>query len=86
MELQDLLDLGRYPIDRPDSPAYARLIGDLRRELEQDGCAVLPGFVHEVIIFHPRMFVQIEFCHNITRGVISKRNVETRKIQLISTI
>lgn len=47
MELQDLLDLGRYPIDRPDSPAYARLIGDLRRELEQDGCAVLPGFVHE---------------------------------------
>lgn len=45
--LQDLLDLGRYPIDRPDSPAYVRLIEDLRRELDQDGCAVLPGFVHE---------------------------------------
>ncbi|NOC90962.1 hypothetical protein [Ruegeria sp. HKCCD6604] len=45
--LQDLVDLGRYPIDRPDSPAYDRLIEDLRRELEQDGCAVLPGFVHE---------------------------------------
>ncbi|WP_209596744.1 hypothetical protein [Ruegeria sp. HKCCSP351] len=44
--LQDLVDLGRYPIDRPDSPAYRRLIGDLRRELEQDGCAVLPGFAH----------------------------------------
>ncbi|NOD83100.1 hypothetical protein [Ruegeria sp. HKCCD6119] len=45
--LQDLVDLGRYPIDRPDSPAYDQLIEDLRRELEQDGCAVLPGFVHE---------------------------------------
>ncbi|WP_298847689.1 2OG-Fe(II) oxygenase [uncultured Ruegeria sp.] len=45
--LQDLVDLGRYPIDRPDSPAYDRLIEDVRRELEQDGCAVLPGFVHQ---------------------------------------
>ncbi|WP_050602167.1 2OG-Fe(II) oxygenase [Ruegeria sp. 6PALISEP08] len=45
--LQDLLDLGRYPIDCPGSPAYDRLIEELRQELEQDGCAVLPGFVHE---------------------------------------
>lgn len=45
--LQDLVDLGRYPIDRPGSWAYEQLIGDLRRELDRDGCAVLPGFVHE---------------------------------------
>lgn len=45
--LHDLVDLGRYPIDRPDSPAYDRMIEDLKRELDQDGCAVLPGFVHE---------------------------------------
>ncbi|MGV6803756.1 MAG: HalD/BesD family halogenase [Ruegeria sp.] len=45
--LVDLVDLGRYPIDRRDSPAYERLIGDIRREMDQDGCAVLPGFVHE---------------------------------------
>jgi hypothetical protein len=44
--LHDVVDLGRYPIDRPDSPAYARLIEDLRRELQSDGCAVLPGFAH----------------------------------------
>lgn len=44
--LHDLVDMGKYPIDRPDSPAYRRLIADLRRELELDGCAVLPGFVH----------------------------------------
>ena len=45
--LHDLVDLGRYPIDRPDSPAYDRMIEDLRRELDQDGCAVMPGFVHQ---------------------------------------
>ncbi|WP_299946638.1 hypothetical protein [uncultured Ruegeria sp.] len=45
--LHDLVDLGRYPIDRPDSHGYRQLIADLRRELDEDGCAVLPGFVHE---------------------------------------
>lgn len=46
MELYDLLDLGRYPIDRPDAPIYKRLIQDLRRELAEEGCAILPGFAH----------------------------------------
>ncbi len=45
--LHDLVDLGRYPIDCPGSHAYDRMIGDIQRELEQDGCAVLPGFVHQ---------------------------------------
>ena len=45
--LHDLVDLGRYPIDRQGSRAYDQMITDLRRELDQDGCAVLPGFVHE---------------------------------------
>ena len=44
--LHDLVDLGRYPVDRPGSPGYDRMISDIRRELDQDGCAVLPGFVH----------------------------------------
>ncbi|MEX0301219.1 MAG: hypothetical protein AB3N24_02235 [Leisingera sp.] len=44
--LADLVDLGRYPIDRPSSKAYERLISDLQRELAADGCAVLPGFAH----------------------------------------
>ena len=45
--LHDLVDLGRYPIDRPNSRAYGEMINDLRRELDLDGCAVLPGFVHD---------------------------------------
>ncbi|MBQ4825061.1 hypothetical protein J4729_10945 [Leisingera sp. HS039] len=47
VQLSDLVDLGRYPIDRPGSEAYARLIADLQRDLGADGCAVLPGFVHQ---------------------------------------
>lgn len=46
MQLQDLIDLGRYPLDRPGSQAHAQMIADIRRELEADGCAVLSGFVH----------------------------------------
>ncbi len=45
--LHDLVDLGRYPIDRPDSYGYRQLIADLRRDLDADGCAVLRSFVHE---------------------------------------
>ncbi|MDA7967186.1 hypothetical protein [Ruegeria sp.] len=52
--LHDLVDLGRYPIDRPDSWAYEQMIRDLRRELDQDGCAVLNGFVHEDGLGHLR--------------------------------
>lgn len=46
-QICDLVDLGRYPMDRPGSPAYQRMIADVRRDLEEDGCAVLPGFVHD---------------------------------------
>ncbi|KUJ80797.1 hypothetical protein AVO45_07130 [Ruegeria marisrubri] len=46
MKLRDLIDLGRYPLDRPDSRAYRCLIDDLRRDLDDEGCAILPGFVH----------------------------------------
>ncbi|MBY6137975.1 hypothetical protein KUV26_00845 [Leisingera daeponensis] len=45
-DLAEVVDLGRYPIDRPGSQAYARMMEDLQSELETDGCAVLPGFAH----------------------------------------
>ncbi|MFW8636211.1 HalD/BesD family halogenase [Cribrihabitans pelagius] len=44
--LSALVDVGRYPLDRPGSRAYAQLIADLQRDLGASGCAVLPGFVH----------------------------------------
>ena len=45
--ISDIIDLGRYPIDRTGSSAYNHLIDDLHRDLARDGCAVLPGFVHD---------------------------------------
>lgn len=44
--LRNLVDLDRYPIDRTGTPALDRLIGEVRGALDEDGCAVLPGFVH----------------------------------------
>ena len=41
----DLVRLGRYPIDAPDGPAYAALVAECRRQIEELGCCSLPGFL-----------------------------------------
>ncbi len=47
MHISSLIDMGRYPLDCPNSPSYNRMIEDVRAQLEKDGCAVLKGFIHE---------------------------------------
>ena len=42
---EDYVDLARYPVDTPGSPAYAALMAGLHAALGRDGCAVLKGFV-----------------------------------------
>lgn len=44
-DLASLVDLERYPLDRPGHPVLARAIDTARAELRTDGCAVLPGLV-----------------------------------------
>ncbi|HSF94280.1 MAG TPA: hypothetical protein VLA52_04575 [Thermohalobaculum sp.] len=39
------IDLARYPIDQPGTPAYAALLKGVREKLGEDGCAVLKGFI-----------------------------------------
>lgn len=41
----DYVDLDRYPLNVEDSPAYAKIVEQVRAELRTDGCAVIPGFV-----------------------------------------
>lgn len=41
----DYLDLDRYPVGDPGSAAFCAVAGGVRAELEDDGCAVLRGFV-----------------------------------------
>ncbi|MEY3361952.1 MAG: hypothetical protein RL531_1671 [Actinomycetota bacterium] len=40
-----LVDLARYPVDTPDSPAAVAAIATARADLARQGVAVLPGFL-----------------------------------------
>ncbi|MCE8510590.1 hypothetical protein KBY24_00690 [Ruegeria pomeroyi] len=73
MELHDLIDLGRYPIDRPDAPAYADLLADLRREIAEDGCAVLPGFAHPAGV--ARLVAEADAVAHLGHRSFSRTNV-----------
>ena len=44
MDARELIDLDRYPIDR-DGPARAALLAQIHSALDDDGCAVLKGFL-----------------------------------------
>ncbi|MGI9644662.1 MAG: HalD/BesD family halogenase [Ilumatobacteraceae bacterium] len=43
--LGDLVDLGRYPLDRPGDPSLVAAVDLARGELRADGCAVVRGLV-----------------------------------------
>ena len=39
-----LVDIARYPLDNPQDDRYRNTLSLIRAQLEQDGCAVIPGF------------------------------------------
>ena len=43
--IDDIVDLDRYPVDRPGSERWERLVADVRDALASDGLAILPGFL-----------------------------------------
>ncbi|MFI4889317.1 MAG: 2OG-Fe(II) oxygenase [Steroidobacterales bacterium] len=45
--MRELLDLDRYPVDRPESPAYSALVAHCRSELAANGMFNLDGFVRQ---------------------------------------
>src|SRR5215471_12310213 len=49
-DLAGLIDLERYPIAAPTSPAGAALLADCRGQLERTGACVLPGFLRPDVI------------------------------------
>ena len=44
-DVRQLLDITRYPIDRPGDAVCQRLVADVREQLADDGCAVVSGFL-----------------------------------------
>ena len=48
--MNDMLDLERYPLDQPDSPAYAALVISCQRDLTANGMFNLDGLVRPAAI------------------------------------
>jgi len=48
LTLAELIDLERYPIDRPGSPEYQSVVDQARTGLRADGCAVIKDLIRPV--------------------------------------
>jgi len=48
--MQDIIDLDRYPLNQPDSAAYAVLLAQAQADLAKDGMFNLPGFLRPAAI------------------------------------
>lgn len=41
----EIIDTDRYPLHERGSAAYTKVVADLQRQIEREGCAVVPNFV-----------------------------------------
>ena len=41
MNVENLIDLNKYPIHQPDSAEYMEIVKSVKSDLAEDGCAVL---------------------------------------------
>ncbi len=41
------INLDKYPLDKPDSEQWTQIVNDIKQELAEKGCSVLPEFVKE---------------------------------------
>jgi len=78
--MKDILDLERYPIDRPASDAYAQLVATCQRDLERNGMFNLDGFVQLAAIARAAAQVQplartVSFTHQRDHNVYFQEQV-----------
>ena len=45
MNVENLIDLNKYPIHQPDSAEYMEIVKSVKSDLAEDGCAVLSSFL-----------------------------------------
>lgn len=79
--LNQLVDLATYPLDRPDSPAYAALVARCRADLARDGMFELPGFlrpaaVTEAVALSAPAMAQDSHLHSRLHNVYFRDTVE----------
>jgi len=79
--MRDLIDLDRYPLDQPGSPAWLDLVEACKSKLAVDGLFNLPGFVRDpairetVAAFEPILF-ENAFVHARRHNIYFKSSVE----------
>ena len=47
---QQYIDTHRYPLHKTGTARYESLVSDIQRQLDEVGCAVLPGFIRDDLI------------------------------------
>ena len=47
MRIDEIIDLKTYPVDRPESTQYQKIVNDVKAGLDEDGCVVLPNFLSD---------------------------------------
>lgn len=50
LQARQVINTSRYPLTEPDSADWYRVITEVRRELADTGCSVLPEFVRESLL------------------------------------
>ncbi len=79
--MHDILDLDRYPLHEPDSPACAGLVAQSRAKLDADGLFNLDGFLRQdamtetVAALAPR-FATESFTHERTHNIYFRRDLD----------
>lgn len=48
--LGDIVDVSRYPLSDPGSQGWQDVVSQARRDLDRDGCTVLPGFIRSSMV------------------------------------
>ncbi len=76
MALADVVDLDRYPIDRPTTEKYGALVEYARRELAEDGACLLDGFVVPDAI--ARIAVRLDALEQHAFHAVKRHNVYLR--------
>ena len=78
--MRDILDLDRYPVDRPGSAAYDALVASCQAELASQGMFNLPGFVRADVIDRAAaelvpLIDSIAYTHRRSHNVYFRREV-----------
>ena len=79
--MRDILDLERYPLDKPESAAWDMLVGECREDLARDGLFNLPGFMKsgvlkETVAELKPLLEREAFVHERRHNIYFKRGIE----------